>query len=86
MSHTWSFLRLSQDISSTRWVISSLHGSCVHIIILDGLSCHHLCPTEIYFEPVDPVGVLKVMLIVTPVLSRFLIPYFSSHVYRQNVW
>lgn len=55
------------------------------VSILDALNTHILSPTEFYLEPLDCSGRIKVMLILTPVLSKFIIPYFSSPLYRERL-
>ena len=55
------------------------------ILILDALNTHILSTTEFYLEPLDCTGRIKVMLILTPVLSKFIIPYFSSALYRERL-
>ena len=57
---------------------------CVNIC-LDALRTHVFSPTEFYLEPLDFSGNLKVMLILTPILSKFIIPYFNSPIYREHL-
>ena len=54
-------------------------------ILSDALQTHVLAPTEFYLEPLSASGRLKIMLILTPVLSRYVIPYFNSSIYREHL-
>ena len=55
------------------------------LLVSDALNVHTFTPVEVFVEPRGVCGIMRVMLIICPVISRFQIPYFNSQLYLQTL-